>query len=243
MALTALMASPNRRDATCACNFELLDRRRLGLRRTHGARAERSTSAAFVPSELEVLGEPRALRQIMVNLMVGSGLSRRPRRARRRRGDRGRRTRRDCSLGVAGADACAAQGRIARALLRAHAARDARHDVDRGGGRRARAGARSRCSTAQRSPISSSTTEGEKPRLGVPRSSARRPANYRGRQFGFGSWAVLAAMPLTRAMLLEIGVKLLALFGRELGPPCRRRASCACAPPCRRPARRGRARP
>jgi len=68
MALTALMASPGRRDAACACNLELLTVDAWAfVARTAQGRALDLT--AFVPSELEVLGEPRALRQIMVNLM------------------------------------------------------------------------------------------------------------------------------------------------------------------------------
>ena len=69
MALTALMASPNRRDATCACNLELLaaDAWAFVARTAEGRAIDFS---AFIPSELEVLGEPRALRQIMVNLLA-----------------------------------------------------------------------------------------------------------------------------------------------------------------------------
>ena len=68
MALTALMASPHRRDAACACNLELLTTDAWAfVARTAQGRAVDLT--AFIPSELEVLGEPRALRQIMVNLM------------------------------------------------------------------------------------------------------------------------------------------------------------------------------
>jgi len=69
MALTALMASPHRRDAACACNLELLaaDAWAFVARTAQGRAID---LAAFIPSELEVLGEPRALRQIMVNLMA-----------------------------------------------------------------------------------------------------------------------------------------------------------------------------
>jgi signal transduction histidine kinase len=68
MALTALMASPNRRDATCACNLELLAADAWAfLSRT--ATSHAIDFEAFIPSELEVVGEPRALRQIMVNVM------------------------------------------------------------------------------------------------------------------------------------------------------------------------------
>lgn len=68
MALTALMASPNRRDATCACNLELLAADAWAfLSRT--ATSHAIDFQAFIPSELEVVGEPRALRQIMVNVM------------------------------------------------------------------------------------------------------------------------------------------------------------------------------
>jgi signal transduction histidine kinase len=68
MALTALMASPSRRDITCACNLELLAADAWAfVSRT--ATSHAIDFAAFIPSELEVLGEPRALRQIMVNMM------------------------------------------------------------------------------------------------------------------------------------------------------------------------------
>lgn len=68
MALTALMASPHRREAACAYNLELLAADAWAfVARTAEGRAVDLT--AFIPSELEVLGEPRALRQIMVNLM------------------------------------------------------------------------------------------------------------------------------------------------------------------------------
>jgi signal transduction histidine kinase len=68
MALTALMASPSRRDTTCACNLELLAADGWAfVSRT--ATSHAIDFEAFIPPELEVLGEPRALRQIMVNLM------------------------------------------------------------------------------------------------------------------------------------------------------------------------------
>ena len=68
MALTALMASPSRRDTTCPCNLELLAADAWAfVSRT--ATSHAIDFEAVIPSELEVLGEPRALRQIMVNLM------------------------------------------------------------------------------------------------------------------------------------------------------------------------------
>ena len=68
MALTALMASPSRRDTTCACNLELLAADAWAfVARTASSHA--IDFEAMIPSELEVLGEPRALRQVMVNVM------------------------------------------------------------------------------------------------------------------------------------------------------------------------------
>ena len=68
LALTALMASPGRRDAACACNLEVLaaDAWAFVARSAAGRAID---LAAAIPSELEVLGEPRALRQILVNVM------------------------------------------------------------------------------------------------------------------------------------------------------------------------------
>ncbi len=68
MALTALMASPDRRDAASPCNLERLaaDAWAFVARTAEGRAVD---LAAFIPSELEVLGEPRALRQVLVNLM------------------------------------------------------------------------------------------------------------------------------------------------------------------------------
>jgi signal transduction histidine kinase len=69
MALTALMASPHRRPAASACNLELLGADAWAfVARTAQGRAIDLT--AYIPSTLEVLGEPRALRQILVNLMA-----------------------------------------------------------------------------------------------------------------------------------------------------------------------------
>lgn len=69
MALTALMASPHRRPAASACNLELLAADAWAfVGRTAPGRAVDLTS--YIPSALEVLGEPRALRQILVNLMA-----------------------------------------------------------------------------------------------------------------------------------------------------------------------------
>jgi signal transduction histidine kinase len=69
MALTTLMASPHRRDAACACNLELLAADAWAFV-AHTAQGRAIDLTAFIPSELEVLGEPRALRQVMVNLMA-----------------------------------------------------------------------------------------------------------------------------------------------------------------------------
>jgi signal transduction histidine kinase len=69
MALTALMASPQRREAACACNLEQLIAEAWSSL-TRMAQARGITLSAYIPSEVEVLGDMRALRQIMVNLMA-----------------------------------------------------------------------------------------------------------------------------------------------------------------------------
>jgi len=69
MALTALMASPHRRENACACNLEQLIADAWGSI-ARPAHARGIALSAYIPSEVEVLGDMRALRQIMVNLMA-----------------------------------------------------------------------------------------------------------------------------------------------------------------------------
>jgi light-regulated signal transduction histidine kinase (bacteriophytochrome) len=68
LALTALTANPHRREANSACDLEhLTDDAWSFLCRKAAARA--ITFEASLPSGLEVVGEPRTLRQILVNML------------------------------------------------------------------------------------------------------------------------------------------------------------------------------
>ncbi len=68
LALTALAADPNRREATSTCDLEhLADDAWSFVCRKAAARA--ITFVACLPPGLEVLGEPRTLRQILVNML------------------------------------------------------------------------------------------------------------------------------------------------------------------------------
>ncbi len=68
LALTALTADPSRREGTCACDLEHLahDAWSFVCRK---AAARAITFVACLPPGIEVLGEPRTLRQILVNML------------------------------------------------------------------------------------------------------------------------------------------------------------------------------
>jgi signal transduction histidine kinase len=68
LALTALVANPSRRDAACACDLELLaaDAWAFVSRKAAGRAIDFQPS---IPSDMEVIGEQRALRQILVNML------------------------------------------------------------------------------------------------------------------------------------------------------------------------------
>jgi signal transduction histidine kinase len=68
LALTALVANPSRRDAACACDLELLaaDAWAFVSRKAAGRAVDFQPSIA---ADLEVIGEQRALRQILVNML------------------------------------------------------------------------------------------------------------------------------------------------------------------------------
>jgi signal transduction histidine kinase len=68
LALTALVANPSRRDAACACDLELLaaDAWAFVSRKAAGRAVDFQPSIA---TDLEVIGEQRALRQILVNML------------------------------------------------------------------------------------------------------------------------------------------------------------------------------
>ncbi len=68
LALTALMASPSRREPQCACSLdELAAEAWTFLERKAASRA--LGLEAYIPAGLEVLGEPRALRQVLINIL------------------------------------------------------------------------------------------------------------------------------------------------------------------------------
>jgi signal transduction histidine kinase len=68
LALTALTADPSRREGTHACELEhLADDAWAFVARKAAARA--ISFVACLPQALEVLGEPRSLRQILVNML------------------------------------------------------------------------------------------------------------------------------------------------------------------------------
>jgi len=68
LALTALTADPSRREGTSACDLEHLAGDAWSF--VHRKAAARAiTFVAYLPPGLEVLGEPRTLRQILVNLL------------------------------------------------------------------------------------------------------------------------------------------------------------------------------
>jgi len=68
LALTALMASPSRRGEVSSCDLEQLAAEAWAfVCRKAGARAVRFV--ACVPANLEVQGEPRVLRQVLVNML------------------------------------------------------------------------------------------------------------------------------------------------------------------------------
>jgi signal transduction histidine kinase len=74
LALTALMASPAHREAVCACDLQGLANDAWSfLARKAAARAIEID--ASIPADLEVLGEPRVLRQVLVN-MLSEGINR-----------------------------------------------------------------------------------------------------------------------------------------------------------------------
>jgi signal transduction histidine kinase len=68
LALTALVANPSRRDAACACDLELLaaDAWAFVSRKAAGRAIDFEPS---ITPDLEVIGEQRALRQILVNML------------------------------------------------------------------------------------------------------------------------------------------------------------------------------
>lgn len=68
LALTALTASPSRRAHITACDLELVVRDAWSFlaRRAAGRAIELET---IIPADLEVMGEPRTLRQILVNVL------------------------------------------------------------------------------------------------------------------------------------------------------------------------------
>ncbi len=68
LALTALTANPSRREGTSACDLEHLASEAWSfVCRKAAARA--ITFSPCIPADLEVLGEPRTLRQILVNML------------------------------------------------------------------------------------------------------------------------------------------------------------------------------
>lgn len=68
LALTALMASPSRRGQMAGCDLDLITHEAWGFlaRRAAGRGIELET---MIPADLEVMGEARTLRQILVNML------------------------------------------------------------------------------------------------------------------------------------------------------------------------------